>query len=237
MKLKSLSIFILLFVTTFSLYSAPKLTVIGGDTYDWGEVSPDQSPLKGKIQLINSGTDTLKISKVKASCGCTTAPIDKKILLKGDTATINVELRVGTYAGRLTKLIKIISNDENKQEMRYYLKCFVVTPLQLSSRSFHFGSANQGQPVKAVVKIKNNTKETIKINDIELKPENIVLSLKKNDSIKPGQEIAVTATAVPEKTGTFRCNVILKTDCKKMKSLRISGWGRVNAPPIFNDKQ
>src|SRR5438105_11547865 len=73
-----------------SAFAQGKLEVIGGDTYDWGAVAP--AKLKTVIQIKNVGTDSLVISNVHPSCGCTTAPIDKSMLKPGEIGKISVEI-------------------------------------------------------------------------------------------------------------------------------------------------
>src|SRR5438552_3085670 len=75
----------------------PKLVVVGGDTVDWGKRGP--GVLKHTIKLTNAGGDTLKIAGVHPSCGCTTAPLDRNVLLTGDTATIDVKVDVPAASG------------------------------------------------------------------------------------------------------------------------------------------
>ncbi|MFM8568732.1 MAG: DUF1573 domain-containing protein, partial [Candidatus Kapaibacterium sp.] len=89
----------------------PKLEIVGGDTYDWGNVKPKDSPLKAKIKLTNTGVGTLYIKEVKAGCGCTATKIDKDTLNQGESGIVDVSLNVATGTGLVTKTITVYSND------------------------------------------------------------------------------------------------------------------------------
>ena len=76
---------IAIFISNFVSYSQPQISFPSGTTYDWGNVRPGQSPLSGKFIIKNTGTDTLKITRVQPSCGCTSAPLDKYTLLPNES--------------------------------------------------------------------------------------------------------------------------------------------------------
>src|SRR5437667_12794840 len=63
-----------------------KIEIVGGDTYNWGNVQPGE--LKATIQVKNTGQGDLKITDVHPGCGCTvTSPIDKNPLKPGETGS------------------------------------------------------------------------------------------------------------------------------------------------------
>ena len=97
----------------------PKIQIIGGETINWGQVGP--GVLKQAMKITNVGGDTLLINDVKASCGCTTAPLDKKVLMPGDTATVNVSMDVNNRSGEQHKSITITSNDSTRSTITVQL--------------------------------------------------------------------------------------------------------------------
>ncbi|MBC8146322.1 MAG: DUF1573 domain-containing protein, partial [bacterium] len=90
----------------------PKIEIVGGETVDRGDVPP--GVLKQLVKITNTGTDTLKITEVKPSCGCTTAPLDKNVLLPGDTASVMVSVDVAHSSGPVSKNMTSNSNDSAK---------------------------------------------------------------------------------------------------------------------------
>lgn len=86
-----------------------KVEVMGGDTYNWGTLPPGK--LKAELTVRNVGQGTLVIDTVRPSCGCTTSPIDKKVLEPGETATVHVTLDASYRQGHLEKSVTIVSND------------------------------------------------------------------------------------------------------------------------------
>jgi predicted CDP-diglyceride synthetase/phosphatidate cytidylyltransferase len=57
--------FIILFVFALTVAAAqPKMEFVGGDTYNWGKVSPKDSPLKTVMKMKNTGDEVLVITEV-----------------------------------------------------------------------------------------------------------------------------------------------------------------------------
>jgi hypothetical protein len=235
------SIFLVIFAINLSAQKdkdapKPKLVIVGGDTYDWGLVSPKDNPLKSVIIIKNEGNAPLKITKVKPACGCTTAPLNKSELAPGDTTAINITLRIGSRASSVHKTVRIASNDPVSPNKILHLKCKVFLPLELSPTPyFTFNPMKVGTESKSTLKLKNNTKKTVTLSDIEIKPADMIVNIKPGQKIKPGQIIEITARYKPKKAGYFNCSVKMKTTAKDMPSLYISGYGNVQESSIFNN--
>src|SRR3989339_284691 len=105
-------LFIVFCFSAFVALAQPKIEIIGGDTYNWGQVKENQNPLKAKVQIKNAGTEKLIINEVKPTCGCTTAPLDKSELSAGEIATLDISLRISGHGNDISKSVKINSNDK-----------------------------------------------------------------------------------------------------------------------------
>ena len=214
----------------------PKLEFIGGDTYDWGLVSPKDNPLKASVIIKNTGNAKLKITRVKPACGCTTAPLTKTELEPGDTTTMNVTLRINSRGGKVHKTIRIASNDPKNPNLIYHLKCKVFMPLELKPTPyFPFSTMKVGSEAVSTVTLTNNTKKTVTFSDIEFEPKDLVFNIKDGEKIKPGQTIDLVIKYRPKKTGYFNCWVKMKTTCKDMPNIYIPGYGNVQESSIFNN--
>lgn len=69
------------------------------------QMDPDQEEIKANYRVTNEGENTIRISRVKTSCGCTGSIINRKILEPGEateiTATFNRGRRQGINRNRL----------------------------------------------------------------------------------------------------------------------------------------
>ena len=214
----------------------PKLEIVGGDTHDWGLVSPKDNPLKAVVVIKNAGDATLKITKVKPACGCTTAPLNKMTLKPGDTTAMNITLRISNRASHVHKTVRISSNDPKTPNKILHLKCKVFMPLELKPTPyFAFSTMKVGAEATSTLTLTNNTKKKVTLTDIEFEPKDMVVNIKNGEVIKPGQTIDLTLKYRPKEKGYFNCWIKMKTTAKDMPNLYISGYGNVQESSIFNN--
>ncbi len=243
------SIFLLALISLIAGYSfaqnptekksgdGPKLEIVGGDTYDWGKVTPKDGPLKAKINIKNVGNELLKVTEVKPGCGCTTAPLDKNDIKPGETATLDVTLNIGSASHQLTKTIRISSNDLNDPNKMLMLKCDVFNPIEIKAPNyFAFGEMRVGFESAATAKVKNNTEKDIVLSDFVVTPANTTVNATGPITLKPGQEIEFIAKAKPEQVGYYNCNFKMKTNHPDYLEMTIYGYGNVKESPVFNNK-
>lgn len=220
---------------TFTLWAQPKLEIVGGDTYNWGKVGPKDDPLKAKITLKNVGTEVLKIERVQPGCGCTTAPLDKTELNPGESATMDVSLRIGGATGPITKSVAIYSNDPSAPTKTLWLKAEVVRPLAFTpAQYFVFIDMRVGQEAKATLTVKNMSQQEVRLYDIETTP-GLTLNLKNNTVLKPGQQIELVARVIPQQKGYYSAMVRMKTSHPEYPTLEIPVYGNVleASSPVF----
>jgi len=72
--------------------------------------APQNGKISCRFRLYSSGQDTLRITNVRTSCGCTQAPLDKKVVPPGDSTEVEVVFNTGQYSGKVTKTAYIATN-------------------------------------------------------------------------------------------------------------------------------
>lgn len=104
--------FYLLLITSLGLLVCQ---VLSATTLNWDrtevnlDMDPDQEEVWASFNVTNNGSETVRIARVKTSCGCTGSIIDRKILEPGDSteiiATFNKGKRQGLNRNRLEVFI------------------------------------------------------------------------------------------------------------------------------------
>jgi len=79
------------------------------DVYDFGTVKISKDTLVATYYFKNSGTDTLFITDVKPSCGCTVSDFSTKPILPGEGGVITLKYFRETE-GIITKSATVYSN-------------------------------------------------------------------------------------------------------------------------------
>jgi len=223
-----------LVVISFTVVAQPKLEVVGGDTYNWGQVKPSANPLKGTLKLKNAGNQPLEIKSVKPSCGCTATKLDKEILQPGEVASVDVSLNIGTATGQVTKTITISSNDPNNETKIVWLKAEVVRAIMLSMPYIAFTDLNIGKESTASITVKNNSSENVTFFGFE-GTAGLAVTPKGKLELKPGEEFKLCATLVPDKEGYYSGTVKFSTSHPDFPSVEVPVYGNVLKPtsPVF----
>jgi len=110
----------LLFVCMlFSLVAMCQKPVIGFEVkeHDFGKINEKDGPVTYVFSFINKGASPLVVSKVQASCGCTTPTWSKEPIEAGKKGAITVTYNTANRPGNFTKTITVYSNDALEQSV------------------------------------------------------------------------------------------------------------------------
>ena len=102
----------LLFIVLFFI-SADKKPIIrvNSTTYDFGFGLEGEYYLY-RTYIYNDGNANLKIDRVRSSCHCTSAPLEKKLVKPGDSVYLDLIFNTHEYYGEKKRRGIIYSNDE-----------------------------------------------------------------------------------------------------------------------------
>lgn len=217
------------FAVATSVFAQPKLEVVGGTTHDWGTVSIKKAPLKAEIVLKNAGTELLKLSDPKPSCGCTTAPLESKELKPGESTTMHITLNV-SHNGPVTKSVTITSNDPATPTVALNLKADVFSALQVAPSYIAFTNAEVGKKISSKVVIKNASDADVTLSDFTA-TNGVKISADKPVVLKAGTQMELEASVVPDKSGYINTAITVKTTHPDFETLTIQGYGNVLEAP------
>jgi len=242
--MKQVSTFVMLFIFAYiGVLAQPKLEIEGGTTYDWGNVTPEQNPLKASIKLHNKGTELLEIKRVKPGCGCTTAPLDTNLIMPGKYATLDVTLNVSTYDGPVTKSISIFTNEPEERTL-LMIKANVMRPITVFPKFLSFPKLFLNEESVGKVVITNNTDQPVKVTEVQVSARVIAgavdgeatmsVNIEAGTIIQPKQPFALEAKLLPNAAGRLSSKVTIKTDSKEVPLIEVSGWGNIVDPEEAN---
>ncbi|HKI79369.1 MAG TPA: DUF1573 domain-containing protein [Ignavibacteriaceae bacterium] len=91
------------------LTDIPKIT-FSDTTFDFGDVKKGEV-VSHNFTIVNRGNSTLEIKRIRTSCGCTAALLNKTKLEAGESGVIHVEFDSSIENGSVSRIIEVISND------------------------------------------------------------------------------------------------------------------------------
>jgi hypothetical protein len=178
----------------FAQLFQPKL-ILQQTSFDFGDIKQGEK-VSHTFVISNGGGDLLKISDVKASCGCTAAAPEKNELAPGESTNIVVTFNSAGRMGNQSKTIRINSNDPENPEMVLSFTGNVVSASETSAgdptiyfteTQHDFGKVNEGDKVNYTFNFANKGTSALTIKDIKTSC-GCTAALLSQDNLAPGQE-------------------------------------------------
>lgn len=183
-------------------------------THDFGQVSEDGGPIDYSFQFKNTGNQPVKITQVKASCGCTTPAWTKELVMPGDSGFIKAQYNPRNRPGNFKKSLQVSSNAKNGYETLFIEGFVRPTPktiaeelpyktggMRLKYKSLNLGRITNEKPIVETFDIYNDADQPIMILDERgMIPEYISLSVEP-ESIDPGQSGKLVVKYDPKEKG------------------------------------
>jgi len=211
-------------LTSNALLTQPKINIINPNV-DFGTVNYIQNIVTERIDITNEGTDTLKITSVKADCGCIVTDIIEKNVRPGDTTTIIAKLYLVSLTGQVTKGINVFSNDPLFPHKRINLTAYVFRRFEVTPKYLVFDRVKLANPSTAEVIIKNNTSKDAVVKSVSFSKEGFVCNLNENDVIKKGEEFNLKATVIATHPGSIKTDLVIELYHPEEREIKISIYG------------
>ncbi len=103
----------------------PETESIDPYSWDFGQVKEGEV-LKHNFILKNESEKTLTIKDVNTSCGCTASKVEKKILLPGQSATLEVQFNSKGYSGPVQQYVYVHTDSLDKPIIKFIIKADVI---------------------------------------------------------------------------------------------------------------
>jgi hypothetical protein len=84
--------------------------------YDFGTVKQGVM-VKRTFRFTNTGADSLRISNVKVTCGCTVPEWPKEPIAPGGKGEIKVEFNTADKVGRQLRILRVVANTEPEETL------------------------------------------------------------------------------------------------------------------------
>jgi hypothetical protein len=120
------AVFITLSLLSLSVPAQPVLKM-PVEIFDFG-FTPQNAAVSYDFWLHSAGKDTLKITGVKTSCGCTKAPLEKDILAPGDSTRLEIIFNTGRFKNNVRKSIYLSTNSNQVARQVLILSNILIRP-------------------------------------------------------------------------------------------------------------
>jgi hypothetical protein len=227
MKIRVLSAGIILIIAAVTAAAQPKIEAVGGTTLDMGNVYAGESVQKIAV-IKNTGNDTLRISDVKAQCGCTATLMSEKVLAPNDTGKLSITFNTAGQNGHRSKQVYVMSNDPANPKLTITFSAEVMSVLDVNPKVLTIDKAKVDSTYTRMITIANPS-QTEAVNILSVKGDipDIKTSLMKN-KLAPGESTQLQVTITPTKSGTINGKVEMTTDHKHQQKFDIGVFAFVS---------
>jgi hypothetical protein len=138
--------------------------------------------------LTNEGSDTLVVSQVKPSCGCTTVPLPSDRIAPGDSVPLDLTFSSGKMSGVVNKSVSVDSNDPDSARVKVYFTARVAedyAPVDVMPWSVDLTKIDA--PAQAV-RIRNTSKDQLRLSVVTGALDRIEVA-PDTASLKPGEAL------------------------------------------------
>jgi hypothetical protein len=221
-----LSAFIVLLTLPLATASAqPKIKALPGPTFDMGDVYQGIKAEK-VIAITNAGTDTLRITEVKAQCGCTATRLGRAEIGPADSSQLSIMFDTHNQMGRVTKQVYISSNDSTTPKLTVQFTANVIQVLQYIPTYFSFDDTKLDSTYTKSITVLNPSRGTpVTVLSVETTFEDIKVDLKKKE-LKPGEQTQLEVVFHPTKPGAYQGVITLTTDnaSQQKSEIKVNTW-------------
>ena len=200
--------------------SKPTIRILPDTTLDLGTIVQGQKGF-GTVRIKNAGNDTLRIKRVKASCGCTAALVKEHDLAPSDSTELSITFDSGKMKGEVEKEITITSNDSTHPTVVVHFTANVITILDVDPHAFIFLKCTRDSFYTKELTITNpSKKDTLHLLAVEPKSENLIVT-PATMILRPGESTRLTGTFHATQEGFSRMSIMLTIDHPLQKQFEI----------------
>jgi hypothetical protein len=148
--------FIAFLLLSVNLQSKAKLSIVEGDSYDFGDVWPNQS-LSHSFWITNKLSRAIHVTKVETSCSCTVVDFSSHVLKPFHGKMFQLELRTPNNEQQLNQQVVLAWQHENSSItnlLLFPIKAKVKNVADIDTIRWDFGRTNyESLPLTKTIKV------------------------------------------------------------------------------------
>jgi hypothetical protein len=201
----------------------PKIQ-FASQSHDFGRV------IEGEVAnhtytFTNVGSQTLVISDVQVSCGCTTAMDWSRSVEPGQTGTIAIQFNSATFSGPVGKSIIVTCNDPGEPVVTLQLTANIWRTIEVTPQFAILSVTAESPSNTTTMRITNNQPEPLTLAAPECDNRAFAAELK---TIQPGRAFELLVRTVPPlPVGNVSATISLKTSSTNIPTLTITAIANV----------
>jgi hypothetical protein len=203
--------------------------------HDFGRVAGG-SVVKHEYVFTNTGTATLTVSQVHATCGCTALGTWSREVAPGATGTIPIQFNSGSFMGVVHKTVTVTCNDPAQPTVHLQLKANIWKSIEVQPMFAVLNvSADTTGPVSSTVRIAINQEEPLGVHSAESNLKHFTAEIVTNT---PGREYnLIIKTVPPLPPGNTQGQISFKTTSTNTPTMSLPALAIVQPAVVVSPAQ
>ncbi len=191
--------------------------------FDFGSVYQGEK-VAHAFKFQNIGDDILKISQVRASCGCSKAEASIKEIAPGEFGEIDVVFNTTGFEGKQSKNISVSSNDPLNPTIQLTLKGEVKLEVEIKPRYIEFENVPKYTQVTKQFEIIQRGEQELIVDKITVDKKYLII-----DSVEKGKGTYLVSVTLSKDApvGNFIGRMEVSTNLKRQSEILVGVQGRV----------
>ena len=203
--------------------SGPRISFANA-VHDFGKVRSGEV-VKFNYAFTNTGNETLEITAVQPSCGCTAAGDWTRRVEPGQTGIIPIQFNALNYNGPVLKTVSVVSNDKTVPTTVLQLKGTIWRPVDVLPQFAVLNIPPDQPEASTTVRILNNMDEPLTVYPPVITNRAFNAELRTNT---PGKEFHLVVTSVPPLSpGNVQGTITLKTSSTNFPIVTVNVWANI----------
>jgi hypothetical protein len=179
---------------------------------EFGRIGPNR--VDTTVVIANRGTDTLTVERLATSCGCTTAPFERRTLAPGESVRVAVSVDARHKNNEVRTSVSVLSSDATAPSVAVPLHATVVRAATLPEILGPAQGVALGKPHEIIMQIRNVGDKPLTLNSPLLtNADGLEATVDfKEMTIPAGEERSVPVHVVAKKEGTGSATLTIRTD-------------------------
>ncbi len=204
---------LLLLIQAASLTAQPRLILRPGKNIDLGDLYTGQQVVKSVV-MVNAGTDTLRLTSIEPSCGCTAVMLEKSdsTIAPSDSQHLIIAYSVENKSGPEAKSVTIASNDTLQPQVTVVLSAFLIPRLEVLPPFVVLTDPGVDSAYHETLHLRNQGKDrTLRILSVNSGIAGMECSVSK-DSLAPSESCELKIDFRPEEKIRGNAQIEITTD-------------------------
>lgn len=208
-----------------SVASQPAMLRVDEPTFDFGKIW-DSDTFTHTFKMVNTGSRTVNILSVHATCGCTTTGTWAKQVEPGQTWELSVQFVAANRRGKTSKSVVVETDDPGARRVTFVFEGEIMPRFEITpATSVNFGVLQQSSVASKTLSIFVKCEEKVTLTNARADTDLLKANLRE---VEPGRKYELDVETMPPLTVTnIRNKVLVETDSKEQPEISVPVYAYV----------